>query len=474
MIIDATSGRAIRRSTLALIGILLTLASVDLKVAAGGDISTDDTVRVGKGSYTLTSPADMKLPPETIFRTRNAVGPMQTTDWWSSLAWEPFSSNQFPHPLAVCAAKEGLRISYPAAAMNVVPKHVIAPMQKDLVLGHTQCDKFPDARVDGFSDWFVSAMFADADRQMRVSYGHGSPFVYATFTGGGAVIRFDAPVQVWSGSADTPVLGITVKGRHYGLFGPAGSTWSGLDGRLFVNQPSGKRHFSLALLPDNRPETLTLFRRYAHAHVVDTQVHWRYVAAEGRVETEFRFQTEAREGTERGTLFALYPHQWMTTSTKLSSYQYDSIRGPMRLGAGTGFTTSMRFPGVLPALPDAGSYDRHRLRKYIEEATRTPFKNAADTYWEGKALGDITNLIPIAEQCASAETTAKLRNILKTRLETWFTAPGEDAKSERFFFYDRNWNALIGQRPSYGSSDDLNDHHFHYGYFVRAAAEIAP
>ena len=32
---------------------------------------------------------------------------------------------------------------------------------------------------------------------------------------------------------------------------------------------------------------------------------------------------------------------------------------------------------------------------------------------------------------------------------------------------------LIGSKPSYGSDGQLNDHHFHYGYFIRAAAEVA-
>ena len=40
------------------------------------------------------------------------------------------------------------------------------------------------------------------------------------------------------------------------------------------------------------------------------------------------------------------------------------------------------------------------------------------------------------------------------------------------FAYDRNWGTLIGYPPSYGSDTELNDHHFHYGYFLRAAAEV--
>ena len=56
------------------------------------------------------------------------------------------------------------------------------------------------------------------------------------------------------------------------------------------------------------------------------------------------------------------------------------------------------YAGVLPALPDKGAYDRKRLAEYLAEAAGKPFKKAADTYWAGKTLGTIGNLIPIAEQ----------------------------------------------------------------------------
>ena len=41
------------------------------------------------------------------------------------------------------------------------------------------------------------------------------------------------------------------------------------------------------------------------------------------------------------------------------------------------------------------------------------------------------------------------------------------------FYYDRNWGTLIGYPASYGSDAELNDHHFHYGYFIAAAATLA-
>ena len=41
------------------------------------------------------------------------------------------------------------------------------------------------------------------------------------------------------------------------------------------------------------------------------------------------------------------------------------------------------------------------------------------------------------------------------------------------FYYDKNWGTLIGYRRRYGSDQELNDHHFHYGYFIAAAATLA-
>ncbi len=47
---------------------------------------------------------------------------------------------------------------------------------------------------------------------------------------------------------------------------------------------------------------------------------------------------------------------------------------------------------------------------------------------------------------------------------------GEDGT---FFARDDTWSTLIGYPASYGAAAELNDHHFHYGYFIAAAAVVA-
>lgn len=450
-----------------------------LLMCAGPLSAAEPIVRAGAGSYATTLPQGCKGPPETLYVTQSWRGPVPTGDWWSSLVWMPFSERQYAHPLAFQAEPGGMRVFYPGAHIPANQIGIFGVMpggEEDLVLGHSAVDRFPDARLDGASDWFVRAAFASGAARMLVSYGHGSPFVYATYEGGSPRITFARPPEVWSGGERTAVLGVSVGGKLYALFGPSGSTWAGLGGKTLTCQSGGKAYFSLALLPEKSDKALALFTRYAYSHVTDTTVAWRYEPKTSIVETTFSFATKAHEGDERGTLFALYPHQWRTMDRKLSGHSYGSVRGEMRLGDGTGFTTRMTYPGVLPALPDAGGCDKAVLSALLDAETRVA-PGPKDTYWDGKLLGRLAALVPIAGQLENEEAARKLTGELKRRLEGWFSASAPDVAGARkragLFYYDKRWGALIGYPASYGSDTELNDHHFHYGYFLRAAAEVA-
>ena len=434
--------------------------------------------RVGAGSYRLGLPPGAAGPPAEIYRTENTRGPMPTNGWWSSLAWVRYSEPQYPHPLAVQETGAGLRVYYPGPGITTNASGVFgampAPGSEDLLLGHSAQPEFPDARVDGFSDWFVRARLGDAQHGLSLTYGHGSPYVYATFAGGSARLKFPKPPTVWSGDERSPVLGITTNGRHYGLFGPAGSTWTGLGTTELVNH-TAKTYFSLAVLPDNSPRTLALFAKYAHSHVTDSRVAWKYDPASATVTTTYAFTTTPREGSQAGTLFALYPHQWSHTGLKLTPHTYASVRGTMKLAEGSGFTTRMTFPGVLPVLPLQKDEDRAALQHDVAASLDQKGPRSGDTYWEGKYLGRLATVSSIAGLVGDKASRQATEEQLRERLEGWLTATDAQGavKSSHLFAYDGRWGTLIGYPASYGSDRELNDHHFHYGYFLQAAAEIA-
>lgn len=466
----------VRRMLLALVSGLAAVAAMDAGAFNG-------EVAAGRGSYSTVLPPGAANIQPTIYKTANVTGKIQTNDWWSSTAWLQYSERQYPHPLAVQNQANGLRLFYPgptitgnsACVCGWMPASTDPNGNDDLTIGHSATANFADTRVDGFSDWFVTNVSSSGGSSLKVTYGHGSPYVYAEYAGGTPRITFPAAPVIWSGNASTPVLGVTINGRHYALFGPTGSTWSGLGSPVLTNNLGGRNYFSVAVLPDNSAATLAKFQQYAYSFVTGTQANWSYDKPTAEVVTTYNYTTVAKQGTQTGTLFALYPHQWKNSSKALLTQTYASVRGVMKLAEGTSFTTRMKFPGVLPSLPDLGTYNRTTLANYVNEAEAEVYDGSPDTYWFGKRLGKLATLAPIADQVGDGTAAAKFRNEIRGSLQSWLKASDAQGalKSSQVFYFNSNWGTLFGYPDSYGSVLELNDHHFHYGYFIKAAAEIA-
>ncbi|WP_407705894.1 glycosyl hydrolase [Streptomyces yaizuensis] len=451
----------------------LVLAAVALGPSAAPVAAA--TVPAGSGSYTDTRPPGTLGPttstgaPVTPKLTAAARDkPVPTNDWWSSLAYQrygdnPYSTPMYGHPLTYQAKASGLEVGYPTVPVIVGEgRQYEYPHRADLTVGLSGLHS-PDTRADAWSDWTVTPYWADGTRTFRATIGHGMPFVYARGSGGDARITTAAAPTVFAD--DGNVLGITVAGHHYALFAPTGSDWT-LSGSTITAGLGSRDYFSLAVLPTTG--ALATYRTYAFSFVTGSRVAWQTTG--GMVRATYTLTTEAKEGTERGTLQALYRHQWLHTTDTLTPYTYVSPRGTMKVRESASFTTGRRGGGVLPALPASGGVDRARLTGYLNEVVNAPdpFSGATDTYWTGKALGRLAQLVPVADQIGQSAVRDRLIGLLKGRLQEWFTAGGAGQ-----FAYDTGWKTLTGYPASYGSDTELNDHHFHYGYYVYAAAVVA-
>lgn len=450
------------------------LATIGL-TGPGASGAAAATVPVGAGSYSDTRPAGTSGPttntgaPVTPKVTPAAQGkPVPTNDWWSSLAFQrygdnPYSTPMYGHPLTYQATAAGLDIGYPTSPAIVGDgRQYEFAHKRDLTLGLTGLNS-PDTKADAWSDWTVTPYWSDGTRTLRTTIGHGLPFVYAKGAGGSARITTATAPTVFADQGN--VVGITVAGHHYALFAPTGSDWV-ISGSTLTAALGAKDYFSLAVLPST--SALAAYQKYAYSFVTGSRVSWSSTAGTSRA--TYTLTTQPQEGTETGTLQALYRHQWMRTTDPLTAHTYVSPRGTMKVRESTTFTTSQKAAGVLPALPKASGTDTARLRGYLNEAANAadPFSGATDTYWTGKALSRLAQLVPLAEQAGETATRDKLLGLMKGRLQEWFTVGGPSE-----FSYDPNWRTLTGYPASYGSDTELNDHHFHYSYYVFAAAVVA-
>jgi endoglucanase Acf2 len=79
--------------------------------------------------------------------------------------------------------------------------------------------------------------------------------------------------------------------------------------------------------------------------------------------------------------------------------------------------------------------------------------------------------VRIADQVGHTAARDSFLAAIKSKLQDWFQAP--DGKAANMFYYNSTWGTLIGYPAEYGSDTELNDHHFHYGYYIQAAATVA-
>ena len=452
---------------------------------------------VGAGSYTTTLPAGAALPAgcgdlatnPRAFVTANAPkGAVPTNDWWSSILFKKwdcaFGEPMMAHPASYDTSSGGLGISYTTTPVISGTATGVGeykfPYSRDLLVGVTGLDA-PKVMVDGWTDWTVTPSWTDGTRTLKATIGHGLPLSYYEVTGGDAQLQLDGDPRVWEKTGSR--IGFTVRGHDYVAYAPSGASWS-LSGRTLTSGLAGRGYFTVGVLPTTaassdatRRSLASSYGRYAHAVVTGTRLSYAYDPATAAATARYSFTTRRREGTGAGTVVALYPHQWkaLTGATPISQ-TYVSPRGTMKALVGvTSFANRRTFHGVLPEVPavaDTKGADRATLDRLLAQVASDPAgQQKPDTYWTGKGLGRAARIAEIADQVGATAVRDRALGTMRATLTNWLTAaPGE---RDHLFYYDRNWGSLIGYGASYGSDVELNDHHFHYGYFVAAAATLA-
>ncbi len=456
-----------------------------------------DAGTLGAGSYTETLPAGGALPsgcpglstnPRQYVSANAPAGAVPTNDWWSSLLfkrWDcAFSEPLHAHPLSFDTFPGGLGLSYSTepqisgTSTGVGEYHF--PYTQDLLVGVAGLAA-PRVTVDGWTDWTGTPLWNDGSRTLRATIGHGLAFAYFQVTGGDARLTTSGTLRVWNQSGSR--IGFTAGGHDYVAFAPTGATWSAT-GTSITSNLAGRGYFSVAVLPTTaassdteRSALASSFAAYAHAHVTGTTMSYAYDQSTSRLTTTYALTTTAREGTASGTMVALYPHQWRSLTGNTPVPQtYTSPRGPMRVLQGvSNFQTSMVFRGVLPEVPavatSAGA-DLATATAYLNAEIGDPMRiQNADTYWTGKGLGRAARIAEIADQLGLAAVRDSALAAIRTSLNNWFTASA--GETGQLFYYNADWGTVIGYPASYGLDQELNDHHFHYGYFVAAAAALA-
>jgi endoglucanase Acf2 len=442
--------------------------------------SQAQTVKLGEGGYHVSPRGWDLAAPKAAMRTEALLKTAaQTNQWYSSLLFNEKPEAIYAHPLAVRPNGSGLEFSFPS-------KEVVPTERRDVEIHYVHSDPVVltplafnagPARLAKATDWAIDMEWASGADRMLATVAHGSPYVFVRLSRGDLRIALPAKAERIIAGNDSRILNLKVKGKSYAFFGPTGVQWEQASDRVWVARlPAAKGFITATALPDETPETLALIARHAYAFTTNTVVTWKYDAIRSQVATRFNVTTEVMEGQDNGALLGLYPHQWYgnaSVSAKLGP-AYKTIRGDIRLMPSSEFMVQAAYGGFVPFWPAVSDPVRMGdlksvMKTDLRNARRMMLEIGTGPYWQGKGLQRITKLMEVFEQQGNMEERDQLLTMLKARVEEWFS--GESRRT--YFHLDKSLGTVLGYAEEYFSVEQMNDHHFHYGYWIRAMADIA-
>lgn len=177
--------------------------------------------------------------------------------------------------------------------------------------------------------------------------------------------------------------------------------------------------------------------------------------------TNFEYKTI----NNQPTIVSFLPYQTIKDGSERAP-KYKSIYGDMKSYEGTTFKTTV------PLVEEATELDISKLNDAQKKEVITQLQadskvlkvEPQDTYFASKQLAKIANLLSIAEQLDQDAIASELRATLHTELTKRLDGT--------YLYYDTKLKGIAGQNAAFGS-EDFNDHHFHYGYFIYAASILA-
>ena len=431
------------------------------------------TTSVGSASYTNSYPgADSAgrngFPSGTPQLSGNAQGkPVPTNDWWSKLVKENHADNLFNYPMTMKTTDNGLIVTY-------IPWGVIgdsAPIEVGLKGLDTN-----KATVSDHSDWTVTMNWKDSSHELKATSGIGMPFLYFEKDDNDIV-----EIKINSGNVSISGELLTVQNasdnQDFVFYAPTGSSWS-VSGNTYTSSLNGKNYWSMVMLPQNTSNVNGVaqeLKKYAYVFPSNTTTSWSYDENTSKLITDFEVTTDVKEGTHTNMLLGLLPHQWynLTSNSPVpSSYTYSSVRGELKMLEGNSFTVENTFKGILPTLPYLANYSNgfnpSEMNAKIANIENDGLAEWTDSYNEGQVMNRLVQTARIADQTGNINARDKMIATLKERLEDWLTY--QSGEKAFLFYYNTTWSALLGYPSGHGQDNNINDHHFHWGYFIHAAA----
>lgn len=406
--------------------------------------------------------------------------PHPTNVWWQNLVLGSSTSSINAQPYKVAALTTGLRVTYPKVAYNTMTvnaggQNITTSSLNNMSLFFTEA--LSARNVVAYDDLTVTERFTVSENTtyMDAYLAKGSPYVTVKYTGLTPRITTQHSITNVNGTTSFPAditankFKVTLNnGQTWLLYFDASVTltvsnsggWQMVAGSTFTGVAR------LAIRESAADETLldTYRSAYATAGTVDVTV------AGNQATTTF---TWTKAGTGSLLMLALPHHQDILTGS-LTDTGFTSLKGPMKAVVGSSWTMQDSLTTITWNAPRQIDGDKLAAVQTAFDADQsyTP-SNTSSSYTGGKEIAKAARLIMVGDALADTAGVNTLLDNLKPVSQGWLNATNGNPLK-----YDTTWGGLCTTNGLASSSADFgnglyNDHHFHWGYHIYAAAIIA-
>lgn len=185
---------------------------------------------------------------------------------------------------------------------------------------------------------------------------------------------------------------------------------------------------------------------------------------------EFKWK---KEGTGPLMMAALPHHNDVLVAPSKVDVSFPTLRGAMTGIAGDSWTMAEPLSPIAWSAPAGIDPEKAAdiMAALAVDAAEIP--TAKDPYAFGKQIAKLGRLALIADELGDAATATSIREQMKAFLDPWLDGTNEDP-----LLYESTWGGIVSKDGLANSGADFgqgyyNDHHFHYGYHIYAAAALA-
>lgn len=482
---------------------------------------TQSQIQLDAGSYRTGTASDIAHPVNPQFINPDLLSKaVPSNGWWTSLLEQNYGGGNgiYTNPLRTAFSNYGAEITNPGAGFvqywnpdgfNTMANFSLA--LPDLYLKTSTLNEGYQTHVVDYSQTSVSVSMRNVSQpadHMVLTYNQGSPYVFAEVmnqsnpyisiaqAGASGIEFYNLDGQAVSGTHDGEALIIKFVQKHIGyqtsrpaqvgqpIFGDryflistkAGSTFNFTNTRVNLNLSDN--YFVVSAIQDL--SEANFYHEHAFVKTIRGEVSYDVDHETSMVETTYHNTIQTlKDHTDTAVQFLL-PHHYLNSEVALLDYEFETVRGKLKLMAGHTFTTQLSFYGLLPAMtkPTNSEFSTTDMNTYLADLSSRNhindtenFLNDEGPYWNSKALYPLAQGIVIADQIGNNTMRSELVNKLKYLLSDWYTFDGNTDK--RYLYYNERWGSVYYSNNDFNTASELSDHAFTHGYLVYASAVLA-